>query len=410
MADVAAVTETVEYLHALGHRRIAGVGGPGCEGRDHSGHLRRSQQAVGRREGHDDLTPMVASVTTADPTAPGPDRREPPRRRGPPPRHPRAHAVPVPGRAAGAHVHLPAVVNMFGDSLTTWDGLINGVAIGMIFLYFFQPGGTLDATLRLLGPGELSRRWLGDPGAVNYCLVGTSVWHDRRGQRERDVRRPDGYPGIQVPHVRTGLGDGGDPARARAGDHPDPAPAPARRGGVGEAVMRARLILGLFPVATLVPGVTTQVATFQIVNGLGLYNTRWAAVALFLGTGIISITIFLRFLRGIPRELDEPAALDGANAFTVFWRVILPQLKPAITTVVIVKGLAICNEYHIPFLYVPSRDLGVISTSLFRFKGPFGSQWEIISAGVVLVIIPTLVAFLALQRFSYNGFTAGSVK
>ena len=59
---------------------------------------------------------------------------------------------------------------------------------------------------------------------------------------------------------------------------------------------------------------------------------------------------------------------------------------------------------------MPSRDLGVISTSLFRFKGPFGSEWEVISAGVILVIVPTLVAFLALQRFIYNGFTAGATR
>lgn len=171
-----------------------------------------------------------------------------------------------------------------------------------------------------------------------------------------------------------------------------------------------RVILGLFLVATLVPGVTTQVATFQVVNELGLYNTRWSAIALFLGTDIISIYIFVQFLRSIPRELDESAALEGANTFTVYWRIILPQLKPAIATVVIIKGIAIYNEFYIPFLYMPSRDLGVISTSLFRFKGPFGTQWEIISAGVVLVIIPTLIAFLALQRFIYNGFTVGSTR
>lgn len=151
-------------------------------------------------------------------------------------------------------------------------------------------------------------------------------------------------------------------------------------------------------------------ATFQVVNELGLYNTRWSAIVLFLGTDIISIYIFVQFLRSIPRELDEAAALEGANTFTVYWRIILPQLKPAIATVVIIKGIAIYNEFYIPFLYMPSRDLGVISTSLFRFKGPFGTQWEIISAGVVLVIIPTLIAFLALQRFIYNGFTAGSTR
>jgi ABC-type glycerol-3-phosphate transport system permease component len=171
-----------------------------------------------------------------------------------------------------------------------------------------------------------------------------------------------------------------------------------------------RVVIGLFLVATLVPGVTTQVATFKVVNDLGLYNTRWSAIALFLGTDIISIYIFLQFLRSIPTEVDESAALDGANAFTIYWRIILPQLKPAIATVVIIKGVAIYNEFYIPFLYMPSRELGVISTSLFRFKGPFGSEWEIISAGVILVIVPTLIAFLALQRFIYNGFATGATK
>jgi multiple sugar transport system permease protein len=59
---------------------------------------------------------------------------------------------------------------------------------------------------------------------------------------------------------------------------------------------------------------------------------------------------------------------------------------------------------------MPSEDLGVISTSLFRFKGPFGAHWETISAGAVLVILPTLLVFLFLQRFIYNGFMRGATK
>ncbi len=59
---------------------------------------------------------------------------------------------------------------------------------------------------------------------------------------------------------------------------------------------------------------------------------------------------------------------------------------------------------------MPSRDLGVISTALFRFKGPFGAQWEVIAAGTILVIIPTLVLFLFLQRYIYRGLTSGATK
>ena len=171
-----------------------------------------------------------------------------------------------------------------------------------------------------------------------------------------------------------------------------------------------KVVVALFLVATLVPGVTTQVATFQIVSGLGLYDSLWALVALNLGTDIISIYIFVQFMQSIPKDVDEAAMLDGANKFVIYWRVILPLLKPAIATVIIIKGIAIYNEFYQAFLYAPSDENAMISTALFRFKGPFGSQWEIISAGALIVIIPTLIIFLILQRFIYNGFTQGATK
>ncbi|MGW4025593.1 carbohydrate ABC transporter permease, partial [Streptomyces sp. NPDC005009] len=165
-----------------------------------------------------------------------------------------------------------------------------------------------------------------------------------------------------------------------------------------------KLVVALFLLAALVPGVTTQVATFQIVNSFGMFDSLWAPIALYMGTDIVSIYIFLQFIRSIPVSLDEAARLDGANAFAIYRKVIFPLLKPAIATVVIVKGINVYNDFYIPFLYMPSEDLGVISTSLFRFKGPFGAHWETISAGTVLVILPTLLVFLFLQRFIYNGF------
>ncbi|MFD9432967.1 carbohydrate ABC transporter permease [Streptomyces sp. NPDC060002] len=171
-----------------------------------------------------------------------------------------------------------------------------------------------------------------------------------------------------------------------------------------------KLVIALFLVAALVPGVTTQVATFQIVHSLGMFDTRWAPIALYMGTDIVSIYIFLQFVRSIPISLDEAARLDGANAFTIYRKIIFPLLKPAIATVVIVKGIAVYNDFYIPFLYMPSQDLGVISTSLFRFKGPYAAHWETISAGAVLVILPTLIVFLALQKYIYNGFMRGATR
>ncbi|MGW7265118.1 carbohydrate ABC transporter permease [Streptomyces sp. NPDC054842] len=176
-------------------------------------------------------------------------------------------------------------------------------------------------------------------------------------------------------------------------------------------VFRAKKpVMALFLIATLVPGVTTQVATFQVVNSFGLFNSLWAPILLYMGTDIVSIYIFLQFIRGIPVSLDEAARLDGANAFTIYWKIILPLLKPAVATVVIIKGITVYNDFYIPFLYMPSEELGTISTALFRFKGPFGAHWENISAGTILVIVPTLLVFLFLQRYIYNGFARGATK
>jgi len=169
-----------------------------------------------------------------------------------------------------------------------------------------------------------------------------------------------------------------------------------------------RLVLVLFLAATLIPGVTTQVATFQLISALGLYDSMAALIILFMGTDIIAIYLFIQFMQSIPVSLDEAAMIDGANRWTIYWRIILPLLRPAIATVVIIKGIAIYNEFYLPFLYLPSQQF--ISTALFRFKGPYGAQWEVIAAGTILVIIPTFIAFLLLQRWIYKGLTAGAVK
>lgn len=170
------------------------------------------------------------------------------------------------------------------------------------------------------------------------------------------------------------------------------------------------IIMLAFLFATLIPGVTTQVATFQIINALGIYNTRAATIILFMGTDIIAVYIFLQFMDSISISLDESAMLDGASYLTIYMKIIMPLLKPAIVTVIIIKGVANYNNFYTPFLYMPSEKLQVVSTALFKFKGPYGTAWEVISAGCVIAIIPTLIMFLFAQKWVYNGITQGSVK
>ena len=164
-----------------------------------------------------------------------------------------------------------------------------------------------------------------------------------------------------------------------------------------------KIIMGLYMAAMLIPSITSQVATFQIINSLGLFNTMWSVIILSLGTDVISIYIFLQYLDEIS------VSLDGASYFTVFWRVILPNLKAPMVTILVISGVAIYNDFYNPFLYMPSRELKVISTALFAFKGPYGTNWPVILAGVVIVIVPILILFLLLQKHIYNG-VSGSVR
>ncbi|AEY67867.1 carbohydrate ABC transporter permease [Clostridium sp. BNL1100] len=170
------------------------------------------------------------------------------------------------------------------------------------------------------------------------------------------------------------------------------------------------LVVGAFLLATLIPGITTQVATYKVINVLHLQNTRLAPMILGVGTDIISIYIFIQFISNISVALDESAMIEGASYFTIYRKIILPLLKPAIATVVIIKGTGVYNDFYTPLLYMPKSSLGTVSTSLYRFQGPYGGRWEVICAGVIIAIIPTLIAFISLQKYFYNGFTGGSVK
>ncbi len=171
-----------------------------------------------------------------------------------------------------------------------------------------------------------------------------------------------------------------------------------------------RLVKAVFLLASLLPNISMQVTVFKIVSKLGLYDSIWAPCILYIGTDIISITIFIQFLNNISVSLDESAILDGASYPRVYWSIILPMLRPAIATVLVIKFVGIYNDFYTANLYMPSDKLAVVSTALYRFIGPYGAKWEIIFAGIIICIIPSLVVFLCLQKFIYSNLVAGSVK
>ncbi len=171
------------------------------------------------------------------------------------------------------------------------------------------------------------------------------------------------------------------------------------------------LICDLFIIASLIPGIATQVTVYQIMSSLHLINTMHGYILLMLGTDVISIYIFIQFFENLPTSLDEAAILDGCSYFGVFFRILLPLLKPAIVTCAIIKGVSTYNEYYMANLYLQDKSLyQVVSTSLYTFTGPMGSQYNYICAGVLITMIPIVVIFILCQKYIYIGLTQGAVK
>ncbi|WP_124100797.1 carbohydrate ABC transporter permease [Ruminococcus sp. Marseille-P6503] len=171
-----------------------------------------------------------------------------------------------------------------------------------------------------------------------------------------------------------------------------------------------KFVKGAFLLATLLPNISMQVTVFQIVNKMGLYNTIWAPIILYVGTDIVSIYIFIQFLSQISVSLDESAIMDGASYPRIYFSIILPNLKPAIATVLIIKFVSIYNDFYTPQLYMQDKDLSVVSTALYQLMNETTIQWEVVFAGIIICIIPTLVIFLFLQKYIYSGLVSGSVK
>ena len=171
-----------------------------------------------------------------------------------------------------------------------------------------------------------------------------------------------------------------------------------------------RLIKGAFLLATLLPNISMQVTVFQIISKIGLYNTMAAPIILYVGTDIISIYIFMQFLGQIPVSLDESGIMDGASYPRIYFSIILPNLKPAIATVLIIKFVSIYNDFYTPQLYMQDERLLVVSTVLYKYISSTKIQWEVVFAGIILCIIPTLLIFLFLQKYIYSGLVSGAVK
>jgi raffinose/stachyose/melibiose transport system permease protein len=180
---------------------------------------------------------------------------------------------------------------------------------------------------------------------------------------------------------------------------------------IGRFTFRGKkLILFAYIIATIIPAITTQVAIFSLIKSFGLINTLYAPTLLYIGTDVVQIYIYLQFIKNIPYDLDENAMMEGASLVRIYRTLIFPLLAPATATVVILKTIGVYNDFYTPFLYMPKDSLVTLSTSLMRNVGVNSANWTFMCAGILIILIPTMVMYLFLQRFIFAGVTNGAVK
>jgi raffinose/stachyose/melibiose transport system permease protein len=166
-------------------------------------------------------------------------------------------------------------------------------------------------------------------------------------------------------------------------------------------------LLTMFVVALFLP--PALIPQFQLIRALGLYNTQFGYVMLFI-VNPIGIVILVNYIKTVPKELDEAAALDGCGYFQFVLRIVLPLIQPAIATVIVLHAIGIWNEIIMPTIYLTNKEFYPITRGLIVFTGVYGSNWPLLAAAVLILTFPMLVLFLFLQKYIVAGLTAGSVK
>jgi ABC-type glycerol-3-phosphate transport system permease component len=174
----------------------------------------------------------------------------------------------------------------------------------------------------------------------------------------------------------------------------------------------ARVLLFLFVAGMLIPPQVTLIPVTRILKFLGMMGSFKGLILFWAGSGLLSFAVFVftGFVKTIPRELDESAALDGASRFTLFWKIIFPLMRPATATVVIFLTLWIWNDFLLPLIMGGASRGDTITTDIYTAVGTYTSDFGQIFAMMFLSALPMLAFFFALQREFIAGLTSGALK
>ena len=166
-----------------------------------------------------------------------------------------------------------------------------------------------------------------------------------------------------------------------------------------------------FIVGILIPYQALFLPIYMIGYNLHITNTRFGIIFMYVATGI-SFGVFLMnsFMSTVPLELEEAARIDGCSVFRTYFSVVLPLLKPAMATLVIMQAFQIWNDYLLASLYVSKKQLKTLTVAIQSRFSAQSSDYTTALAAIVISVLPIAVLFLSLQKYFIKGMTVGAVK
>ena len=164
------------------------------------------------------------------------------------------------------------------------------------------------------------------------------------------------------------------------------------------------LVLGIAMPINFIP----LMKVMQITN---LMNTRIGIILLYTATQTpFNVFLIHSFVSKISPEIDEAAVIDGASPFGLFFRIVMPLMKPVLVTVMVLTFLNTWNEFVMPLYFLGSTDKWPMTLAVYNFFGMYFKDWNLVCADIVLTSLPVIVVYLLGQKYIVSGMTAGAVK
>jgi raffinose/stachyose/melibiose transport system permease protein len=164
-------------------------------------------------------------------------------------------------------------------------------------------------------------------------------------------------------------------------------------------------------ISMMIPSVLSTVPLYIIMKFLHGINTYWAMILLLAAQALpFSIFVYANFIRGLPKDIEEAAVIDGCTPFGAFWKVVFPLLGPVTASVVIIQGVSIWNNYGQAVYFLTKNNMQTLPLAISGFFGKYSANWPEMAAAATIGIIPTVLVFVLFQRYFIKGLTNGAVK